>query len=145
MSGLKVKNLSFLVYILFFMAFHPASTWCQSAGPLAGGLPVSSSPQGPSLPTPSAFRVALPEDYRLGPGDLLDIVLAGRLDVTRHGIVVSPEGYLSMPENLHEAAEHVLMQICLAIGGKKEQYRPDQAVEFANKVRCELIANKKKK
>jgi len=49
------------------------------------------------LQLPQAFRVALPGDYRLGPGDLVDVVVAGRLEVTKHTIAVSPEGKVHIP------------------------------------------------
>jgi protein involved in polysaccharide export with SLBB domain len=41
-------------------------------------------------------RVQSP-DYRLGSGDLLDVQIAGRLDVTRQQVVVDPEGTLTIP------------------------------------------------
>jgi polysaccharide export outer membrane protein len=36
-------------------------------------------------------------DYRLGPGDVLDVQIAGRVDVTRIQVVVDPEGALNIP------------------------------------------------
>ncbi|HEV8584868.1 MAG TPA: SLBB domain-containing protein [Methylomirabilota bacterium] len=36
-------------------------------------------------------------DYRLGPGDVLDVQIVGRLDVTRVQIVVDPEGAIALP------------------------------------------------
>ncbi|OLC17688.1 MAG: hypothetical protein AUH29_01280, partial [Candidatus Rokubacteria bacterium 13_1_40CM_69_27] len=36
-------------------------------------------------------------DYRLGPGDVLDIQIAGRLDVTRQQFVIDPDGFVSIP------------------------------------------------
>lgn len=36
-------------------------------------------------------------DYRLGPGDVIDVQVAGRLDVTRQQVVVDPEGTLTIP------------------------------------------------
>ena len=45
----------------------------------------------------SVGRVALPPDYRIGPGDQIDIQLVGRLEVIRHQVVVDPEGNISLP------------------------------------------------
>jgi protein involved in polysaccharide export with SLBB domain len=45
----------------------------------------------------SVARVALPPDYRLGPGDQIDVQLAGRLEVVRQQVVVDPEGNISLP------------------------------------------------
>ena len=42
-------------------------------------------------------RVSPPPDYRLGPGDLLEVQLAGRLDVTRQTLTVDPEGAITLP------------------------------------------------
>jgi len=45
----------------------------------------------------SGGRVALPLDYRIGPGDQIDVQLAGRLEVARQQAVVDPEGSISLP------------------------------------------------
>lgn len=42
-------------------------------------------------------RVALPPDYRIGPGDQIDVQLSGRVDVARQQVVVDPEGNILMP------------------------------------------------
>ena len=42
-------------------------------------------------------RVSPPPEYRLGPGDLLDVQLAGRLEITRQTITVDPEGAITVP------------------------------------------------
>jgi protein involved in polysaccharide export with SLBB domain len=36
-------------------------------------------------------------DYQLGPGDVLDVQIVGRLDVNRQQVVVDPEGKISLP------------------------------------------------
>lgn len=43
-----------------------------------------------------AARIAGP-DYRLGPGDVLEVQIAGRLEITRHQVVVDPEGAVTLP------------------------------------------------
>jgi polysaccharide export outer membrane protein len=48
---------------------------------------------GLALPTRS---VAGP-DYRLGHGDVLEVQIAGRLEVTRVQVIVDPEGIVSVP------------------------------------------------
>ncbi|MGH6691551.1 MAG: polysaccharide biosynthesis/export family protein, partial [Gammaproteobacteria bacterium] len=42
-------------------------------------------------------RVALPPDYRIGPGDQIDVQLSGRVDVARQQVVVDPDGNILMP------------------------------------------------
>jgi len=36
-------------------------------------------------------------EYRLGPGDVLEVQIAGRLDVERSQVVVDPTGAISVP------------------------------------------------
>lgn len=36
-------------------------------------------------------------DYRLGPGDVLEVQIAGRLEVTRQQVLLDPEGFVSIP------------------------------------------------
>jgi len=43
------------------------------------------------------FRLVPTADYRLGPGDLLDVQIAGRVDTIRQQLYVDPEGLLSIP------------------------------------------------
>jgi protein involved in polysaccharide export with SLBB domain len=65
-------------------------------------------PAPPPLPTPPAGRPLLQPgyvparnvagpDYRLGNGDVLDVQIAGRLDVTRLQVIVDPEGLVNIP------------------------------------------------
>ncbi len=42
-------------------------------------------------------RVVPGPDYPLGPGDILEVQIAGRLEVTRQQVVVDPEGVLNLP------------------------------------------------
>src|SRR3990172_3414910 len=91
----KVKRLSILGCFSLLVAFWPALAPGQSIGTPGSGVLSAPALSGPS--PSSAFRIALPEEYRLGPGDLLDIVIAGRVEVTRHSIVVSPEGRIHIP------------------------------------------------
>ena len=52
-------------------------------------------PTAPGLTIP-ARSVAGP-DYRLGNGDVLEVQIAGRLDVSRVQVIVDPEGLISVP------------------------------------------------
>ena len=70
------------------------------------GLPPTLWAQAPSTGTPSAPPAAAPPaqtrfmlgpDYRLGPGDTVEVIIAGRLDVARQVLVVTPEGNLHLP------------------------------------------------
>lgn len=64
------------------------------------------APGGTALPRPDPCvhvgvagvftRVPSP-DYRLGSGDVLEVQIAGRLDVLRQQVVVDPEGIVSIP------------------------------------------------
>src|SRR4030095_1319681 len=53
----------------------------------------------PSLaPALAPIRGTMPgPDYRLGPGDILDIQIAGRLEIVRQQVVVDLEGNLNAP------------------------------------------------
>jgi protein involved in polysaccharide export with SLBB domain len=49
-------------------------------------------------PAPAPVRGTMPgPDYRLGPGDILDVQIAGRLDIVRQQVVVDPEGTINSP------------------------------------------------
>jgi protein involved in polysaccharide export with SLBB domain len=81
------------------------------------GAPPPGVPQSPTTPrtprTPGAFAPLTPSrtdlyfgqqtrsiagpDYRLGPGDVLDVQIVGRLEVNRVQIVVDPEGAIALP------------------------------------------------
>src|SRR5256712_11314337 len=83
----------------------------------APGAPPPGVPQTPTTPqtprTPGAFAPLAPgrgdlylgqqarsiagPDYRLRPGDVLDVQIVGRLDVNRAQIVVDPEGAIALP------------------------------------------------
>jgi polysaccharide export outer membrane protein len=87
-----------------------------AAQPAPGAPPpgVPQTPSGPQTPrTPGAFAPLAPgrgdlylgqqarsiagPDYRLGPGDVLDVQIVGRLDANRVQIVVDPEGAIALP------------------------------------------------
>jgi protein involved in polysaccharide export with SLBB domain len=67
--------------------------------------PQQPQPPGPSIrvtptqaPVPSPPRGLMPgPDYRLAPGDLLDVQIAGRLEVIRQQAVVDLEGAINVP------------------------------------------------
>jgi len=58
--------------------------------PTPGQVPASVLPPATRGPTPGA-------DYRLAPGDLLDVQIAGRLDVVRQQAVVDLDGVINVP------------------------------------------------
>ena len=72
-----------------------------------GAAPVPAPQQLPPLPAPPGSRQIGPNvlpprnvagpDYRLGNGDVLDVQIAGRLDVTRLQVIVDPEGVVNIP------------------------------------------------
>jgi protein involved in polysaccharide export with SLBB domain len=55
------------------------------------------APQVQILADPSISRIAAGPDYRLGPGDTLEIVLAGRIESARHVTIVSADGNITIP------------------------------------------------
>jgi protein involved in polysaccharide export with SLBB domain len=62
-----------------------------------GGAPVARpDPCGQTGTATINLRVQSP-DYRLGSGDVLDVQIAGRLEVTRQQLVVDPEGVIAIP------------------------------------------------
>ena len=83
----------------------------------APGAPPPGVPQAPTTPqtprTPGTFAPLAPgrgdlylgqqarsiagPDYRLGPGDVLEVQIVGRLDVNRVQVVVDPEGAIALP------------------------------------------------
>src|SRR6266852_837794 len=78
--------------------------------PGPGFAQMSSTPQQPQppgasirvtptqAPVPSTPRGLMPgPDYRLAPGDLLDVQIAGRLEVIRQQAVVDLEGAINVP------------------------------------------------
>ncbi|HEU5321164.1 MAG TPA: SLBB domain-containing protein, partial [Methylomirabilota bacterium] len=94
---------------------------CLLSPSLAGAQPGSPAPPGPAPVTPPAPRppgafapftpsrpdlghvfgtsarsIAGPE-YRLGPGDILEVQIAGRLEVNRVQVTVDPEGAVTIP------------------------------------------------
>jgi protein involved in polysaccharide export with SLBB domain len=73
------------------------------AAPTAPGQPGATSTAPPGVApsqlilTPFVNRVAPGPDYRLGPGDLLEVQIGGRVDVARHQVTVDPEGKIIVP------------------------------------------------
>ena len=54
-------------------------------------------PGQPIVVTPFVNRVVAGPDYRLGAGDLVEVQIAGRLDVTRQQVAVDAEGKINIP------------------------------------------------
>jgi polysaccharide biosynthesis/export protein len=80
------------------------------SGPLQAPPPQPQAPQPPPAPFPSApgsrpstslgvqpLRSVAGPDYRLGNGDVLDVQIAGRLEVNRLQVIVDPEGDVNIP------------------------------------------------
>jgi len=81
-----------------------------ATGPLVAPPPQPQLPQAPPTPFPNApgarpgvqsgltpLRSVAGPDYRLGNGDVLDVQIAGRLEVTRAQVIVDPEGNVTIP------------------------------------------------
>jgi protein involved in polysaccharide export with SLBB domain len=104
------KSIS-LAVVVCLLAPSLAAAQPQPGAPPPGVPQTSGTPQTPR--TPGSFAPLSPgrgdlylgqqarsiagPDYRLGPGDVLDVQIVGRLDVTRVQIVVDPEGSIALP------------------------------------------------
>jgi polysaccharide export outer membrane protein len=77
-------------------------------GPAATVNPATTTLAPPTLPSAPGTRQLMPgltspwrgvagPDYRLGNGDVLEVQIAGRLDISRLQVIVDPEGLVSVP------------------------------------------------
>jgi protein involved in polysaccharide export with SLBB domain len=112
-SFVKRSSQKSIALTLVFCLLLPSIGTAQPApgAPPPGVPPTPPTPQTPR--TPGAFAPIAPgrgdlylgqqarsiagPDYRLGPGDVLDVQIVGRLDVNRVQIVVDPEGAIALP------------------------------------------------
>jgi protein involved in polysaccharide export with SLBB domain len=92
-----------LCLLLVVSLLEPGPGFAQipstSQSPQPSGPPVRVTPSPTPAPAaPSAPRGLTPgPDYRLAPGDLLDVQIAGRLEVIRQQAVVDLEGVINVP------------------------------------------------
>src|SRR5438093_13232175 len=77
-KALCVVLVSSLLEPNFCLAQQP-TTPAPSTAPLAPGRPVTA----PTTSGPAGGRIMPGPDYRLGPGDTLEVQIAGRLDIDR--------------------------------------------------------------
>lgn len=83
-----------LCYLLIITVAFPSALWAE--------VPSATVPSAPAAaPAPSAAsgssRFALGADYRLGPGDTLEVIMSGRVDVARQLVIVTPDGNIHLP------------------------------------------------
>ena len=71
----------------------------QPAAPVRAPVPATAGGSGAQMPgTPSIPpRITAGSDYRLGTGDTVEVVLAGRVDVARQVAMVSADGNIAVP------------------------------------------------
>lgn len=74
----------------------PSQPLLQSQSP-PPGLPTAPGTRPVAPPVFAPLRSVAGPDYRLGNGDVLDVQISGRLDVTRLQVIVDPEGGVSIP------------------------------------------------
>ena len=82
-----------------FAAGQPAAN-SQSSSANQSSAPLPNQPGSrPSVatPAPGPVRSIAGPDYRLGNGDVLEVQIAGRLEVTRMQVIVDPEGTVNIP------------------------------------------------
>jgi protein involved in polysaccharide export with SLBB domain len=91
------RSLSLLLVVsLLAPGLGAARPPAVSAQPPPSGGATRATQQQPTAPAPT--RAASPgPDYRLGPGDVLDVQIAGRLEVIRQQVVVDLEGAINAP------------------------------------------------
>jgi polysaccharide export outer membrane protein len=89
------RSLSLLLVVsLLAPGLGAAQPPASAQPPPSGGA--TRATQQPTAPAPT--RAASPgPDYRLGPGDVLDVQIAGRLEVIRQQVVVDLEGAINAP------------------------------------------------
>jgi len=98
MKAGSLRRLVSLLLVVSLLAPGPglAQTPGTSQQPPPPAPTTRATPTPP--PAPSTFRGVTPgPDYRLAPGDLLDVQIAGRLEVIRQQAVVDLEGAINVP------------------------------------------------
>jgi protein involved in polysaccharide export with SLBB domain len=98
---------TFLLPSAAFSQPSPAQTIPAPGAPLPSLQPVPRSPGvfAPINPTRADTgslygihtRAIAGPDYRLGPGDVVEVQIVGRLDVNRQQVVIDPEGNVTLP------------------------------------------------
>ena len=68
-----------------------------ATGPPAAPPTVPARPVLPAAAPPPPSRIIPGPEYRVGPGDILDVQIAGRLEVIRSQVAVDLEGAVNMP------------------------------------------------
>jgi protein involved in polysaccharide export with SLBB domain len=88
--------------VLIVCLLEPYAAIAQQANPATTTQAPQPMPTAPGA-RPAAQNIMMPArsvagpDYRLGNGDVLDVQIAGRLDVTRLQVIVDPEGLVNIP------------------------------------------------
>ncbi len=88
-----------LCAFLALASLAPGSSFGQAQpAPVSPTVP---APQGPALSQPPQqtipSRITAGRDYRLGPGDTVEVILAGRVEVTRNVAIVRADGNITIP------------------------------------------------
>jgi protein involved in polysaccharide export with SLBB domain len=120
-----------LALVLLVAVLAPSLTPAQAQAPATAPAPSAPGPAAPAVPQASTTPAARPDtllapgtgqrivvgpDYRLGPGDLIEIQIAGRVEVQRQSLVVDIEGNVNLPPlgtigvgglTVHEATRRV--------------------------------------
>jgi len=87
-----------LSLILVVSLLAPGLGSAQPPAGAPGPQPPGDSTRAAPPPAPAPVRGTIPgPDYRLGPGDVLDVQIAGRLEVIRQQVVIDLEGAINVP------------------------------------------------
>ena len=81
----------------------PAAVAAQTPAPAPSPAPAPATPLTPGAPgrpdavlAPGGRRFIVPSDYLLGPGDLVEIQITGRIDIQRQQLVIDITGGFSL-------------------------------------------------
>jgi protein involved in polysaccharide export with SLBB domain len=77
-------------FLILTVVFPPVASAQVPSGPAPSVAPAAGA-------SPGQTRFALSPEYRLGPGDTLEVILSGRVDVSRQLLVVTPDGNVHLP------------------------------------------------
>jgi len=94
----SIASLLILALLLPMTAVAQAPTPAPApAPPSTTPAPGATGPRQDSVLAPGGQRIVVGPDYRLGPGDLIEVQVTGRLDIQRQSLVIDIEGNINLP------------------------------------------------
>lgn len=94
-----------LCWVLVWLLAFPVSLWAQAPAPPTTPKPPTAAGTGlaprwlvpPQYQPGVRYKITPGADYLLGSGDVIEVLLSGRLDVVRYKLVVGPAGTITIP------------------------------------------------